>query len=191
MKQGLQADLIFSVLIFSHARIPGDRWEVGTGSCFWLPDMVMRTFPPSSQLRRCVHLVLFCYSTDTHEVDAVIHADVTPVHLKFEMLSVTHPQESMTLSLWQIQSVIKHVHVVPESSESLLSRVSSMSSSDISISSSRLMPISCSLCKFLISCKTHPKAGIRATKTGECMIYQVLVGERVHYKCYPLALRDT
>lgn len=70
------------------------------------------------------------------------------------------------ISLWQIQTEIKHV--VPESSESLLSRVSSMSSSDISISSSRLMPISCSLCKFRISCKTHSKKGIRPTKTGEC-----------------------
>lgn len=48
---------------------------------------------------------------------------------------------------------------VPESSESLLSGASSMSSSDISISSSRLMPISCSLCKFRISCKAQTKAG--------------------------------
>lgn len=48
---------------------------------------------------------------------------------------------------------------VPESSESLLSGASSMSSSDISISSSRLMPISCSLCKFRISCRAQMKEG--------------------------------
>lgn len=113
------------------------------------------------------------------------------VHLKIVTHSATHPQESMKPSLWQIQTVITHTHSVPESSESLLSSVSSMSSSDISISSSRLMPISCSLCKFLISCKTHSNEGIRSTKSGECMIYQALVGERFHDQCWTLALRES
>lgn len=45
-----------------------------------------------------VHFGVF-HSTDTREIRAVIHADVTPVHLKFERLSVTHPQENMNLSL--------------------------------------------------------------------------------------------
>lgn len=53
----------------------------------------MRTFFIKSVKKvRCT--LVISRSTDTREIHAV-----TPVHLKFEMLSVTHPQESMNLSL--------------------------------------------------------------------------------------------
>lgn len=68
----------------------------------------------------------------------------------------------LTINVWPvILTDVTNCQIIylPESSESLLSGASSMSSSDISISSSRLMPISCSLCMFLISCKTQQNQG--------------------------------
>lgn len=77
------------------------------------------------------------------------------------LFTMAHPLESF-ISVWSVNltKVLNCEGIcLPESSESLLSGGSSMSSSDISISSSLLIPISCSLWMFLISCKTQWKKG--------------------------------
>lgn len=159
-------------LFFFYAWIPGDYRRVK------VILIGMRIVLPTSHSKSAVHFCAFFiynrYSWDTH------------CHSCRRRTLPSEVGNALCDSSTGEHESLMRVLVVPESSESLLSRVPSMSSSDISISSSRLMPISCSLCKFLISCKTHPKDGIRSTETGECMNYQVLVEERVHYQCQPL-----
>lgn len=82
-----------------------------------------------------------------------------PIFFTFNEAKITESTKGSIRAVFSRSQVLGDLRV-PESSESLLSGASSMSSSDISISSSRRIPISSSLWMFLISCGT----GIHSVK---------------------------